>query len=212
MKHRYIAVEGAIGVGKTSLVEALASRFDSAKVLESIDNPFLLDFYNDKPGAAFQAQLFFLLSRYRQLIDLAQKDLFSRLVIADYILEKDKIFAYINLSDDELIIYDKLFSLLKGNVPRPDLVIYLQAGTDVLRERIRHRNRAYEARLSEDYVAEVNRSYNHFFFHYDSTPLLVVNTGDIDFVKSEEDLEDLIEQIRNMEKGVRYYVPLGARA
>jgi deoxyadenosine/deoxycytidine kinase len=211
MKHRYIAIEGAIGVGKTSLVEVLASRFDSAKVLESIENPFLVDFYNDRPGAAFQAQLFFLLSRYRQLTELAQKDLFSRLVIADYVLEKDKIFAYLNLTDDELIIYDKLFSLLEGNVPRPDLVIYLQAGTDVLMERIRQRQRDWEANISEKYIAEVNRSYNHYFFHYDATPLLVVNTSDIDFVHREEDLEDLIEQIRNMERGVQYYVPLGSR-
>lgn len=212
MKHKYIAVEGSIGVGKSSLVEALAQRFDSAKVMESIENPFLADFYNDRQGAAFQAQLFFLLSRYRQLIDLAQQDLFSRLVIADYVFEKDKIFAYLNLTDDELLIYDKLFSLLEANVPRPDLVIYLQAGNDVLMERIRKRNREVEANLAEKYIAEVNRSYNHYFFHYDATPLLVVNTSDIDFVHREEDLEDLIEQIRNMEKGVQYYVPLGSPA
>jgi deoxyguanosine kinase len=212
MKHKYIAVEGSIGVGKSSLVEALAQRFDSAKVMESIENPFLADFYNDRQGAAFQAQLFFLLSRYRQLTDLSQKDLFSRLVIADYVFEKDKIFAYLNLTDDELLIYDKLFLLLEAKVPRPDLVIYLQAGNDVLMERIRKRNRDVEANLSQKYIAEVNRSYNHYFFHYDATPLLVVNTSDIDFVNREEDLEDLIEQIRSMEKGVQYYVPLGSRA
>jgi len=212
MKHKYIAVEGAIGVGKSSLVEALASRFDSAKVMESIENPFLVDFYNDRPGAAFQAQLFFLLSRYRQLTDHVQQDLFSRLVIADYVFEKDKIFAYLNLTDDELLIYDKLFSLLEPKVLRPDLVIYLQAGNDVLMNRIRKRRRDFEANLSEKYISEVNRSYNHYFFHYDATPLLVVNTSDIDFVHREEDLEDLIEQIRAMEKGVQYYVPLGSRA
>jgi deoxyguanosine kinase len=212
MKHKYIAVEGSIGVGKSSLVDALAQRFDSAKVMESIENPFLADFYNDRQGAAFQAQLFFLLSRYRQLTDLSQKDLFSRLVIADYVFEKDKIFAYLNLTDDELLIYDKLFLLLEAKVPRPDLVIYLQAGNDVLMERIRKRNRDVEANLSQKYIAEVNRSYNHYFFHYDATPLLVVNTSDIDFVNREEDLEDLIEQIRSMEKGVQYYVPLGSRA
>ena len=212
MKHKYIAVEGSIGVGKSSLVEALASRFDSAKVMESIENPFLVDFYNDRQGAAFQAQLFFLLSRYRQLTELVQKDLFSGLVIADYVLEKDKIFAYLNLSDDELLIYDKLFSLLEAQVPRPDLVIYLQAGNDVLMDRIRKRSRDFEANLSEKYIAEVNRSYNHYFFHYDATPLLVVNTSEIDFVNREEDLEDLIEQIRAMERGVQYYVPLGSRA
>ena len=212
MKHKYIAVEGAIGVGKSSLVEALASRFDSAKVMESIENPFLVDFYNDRQGAAFQAQLFFLLSRYRQLTDHLQQDLFSRLVIADYVFEKDKIFAYLNLTDDELLIYDKLFSLLAPKVPRPDLVIYLQAGNEVLMSRIHKRRRDFEANLSERYISEVNRSYNHYFFHYDATPLLVVNTSDIDFVNREEDLEDLIEQIRAMEKGVQYYVPLGSRA
>ena len=132
-------------------------------------------------------------------------------MIADYLLEKDKIFAYLNLTDDELIIYDKLYSLLEDQVPRPDLTIYLQAGTDVLMERIRKRHRDFEANLSEKYIAEVNRSYNHFFFHYEATPLLVVNTSDIDFVNREEDLEDLIEQIRTMEKGVQYYVPLGSR-
>jgi deoxyadenosine/deoxycytidine kinase len=211
MKHKYIAIEGAIGVGKTSLVDALAARFDSAKVMESIENPFLRDFYADRAGAAFQAQLFFLLSRYRQLTALSQKDLFSKLVIADYVFEKDKIFAYLNLSDDELLLYDKLYALLEPNVPRPDLVIYLQAGTDVLMERIRKRRRDYEADLAEKYIAEVNRSFNHYFFHYDATPLLVVNTSDIDFVSREEDLEDLIEQIRTMERGVQYYVPLGSR-
>ena len=211
MKHKYIAVEGAIGVGKTSLVDALAARFDSAKVMESIENPFLPDFYADRAGAAFQAQLFFLLSRYRQLTALAQKDLFSRLVIADYVFEKDKIFAYLNLSDDELLLYDKLYAVLEPNVPRPDLVIYLQAGTEILMERIRKRRRDYEADLAEKYIAEVNRSFNHYFFHYDATPLLVVNTSDIDFVSREEDLEDLIEQIRSMERGVQYYVPLGSR-
>jgi len=211
MKHKYIAIEGAIGVGKTSLVDALAARFDSAKVMESIENPFLRDFYADRAGAAFQAQLFFLLSRYRQLTALSQKDLFSKLVIADYVFEKDKIFAYLNLSDDELLLYDKLYALLEPNVPRPDLVIYLQAGTEVLMERIRKRRRDYEADLAEKYIAEVNRSFNHYFFHYDATPLLVVNTSDIDFVSREEDLEDLIEQIRTMERGVQYYVPLGSR-
>ncbi|MFQ5669381.1 MAG: deoxynucleoside kinase [Acidobacteriota bacterium] len=211
MNHNYIAVEGAIGVGKTSLVEALAARFESAKVLEKIENPFLENFYNDRSGAAFQAQLFFLLNRYRQLCDLKQKDLFSRMVIADYVLEKDKIFAYLTLTDDELLIYDKLFSLLEDQVPRPDMVIYLQAGTQVLMDRIRKRCRSYEANLSEKYVAEVNRSYNHYFFHYDATPLLVVDTSEIDFVHREDDLEELIEQIRNMERGVQYYVPLGSR-
>jgi deoxyadenosine/deoxycytidine kinase len=211
VKHKYIAVEGAIGVGKTSLVDALAARFDSSKVMEPIENPFLSDFYSDRPGAAFQAQLFFLLSRYRQLTGLAQKDLFSKLVIADYVFEKDKIFAYLNLTDDELIIYDKLYSLLEPNVPKPDLIIYLQADTEILRERIRKRRRDYEANLSERYITEVNRSFNHYFFHYDATPLLVVNTSDIDFVSREEDLEDLIDQIRTMERGVQYYVPLGSR-
>jgi len=210
MKFRSIAVEGPIGVGKTSFVELLARRFDAFKVLEDLENPFLREFYEDKAGAAFQAQLFFLLSRYRQLQDLAQRDLFHQITICDYIFPKDKIFAYLNLDDSELLIYDKLYTLLEEQTPKPDLVIFLQAETRMLLERIARRNRDYESGISETYVEEVNKAYNYFFFHYTQTPLLVIDTTQIDFVRDEEHLGELVEQIRKMERGVQYYRPMGS--
>jgi len=212
MKFRSIAIEGPIGVGKTSFVELLVKRFDAHQVLENLDNPFLEGFYQDKPGAAFQVQLFFLLSRHRQLQDLAQRDLFSQITLCDYIFPKDKIFAYLNLDDSELLIYDKLYALLEAQVPKPDLVIFLQAETRTLVERIRHRSRGYESQISEAYVNEVNKAYNYFFFHYTQTPLLVIDTTSIDFVHQEEHLDELIDQIRKMDRGVQYYRPLGSSA
>jgi deoxyadenosine/deoxycytidine kinase len=210
MKFRHIAVEGAIGVGKTSLVDLLAARFDALKVLEQTENPFLEDFYRDKQGAAFQAQLFFLMNRYQQQKELTQGDLFNQVTLSDYIFAKDKIFAYLNLDDSELLIYEKLYALLEQNIPRPDLVIYLQASEKVLLERIRRRSRDFEVGISERYIAELNRAYNYFFFHYTATPLLVIDTTDIDFVERVDDLNELIAQIEQMEKGVQYYIPLGA--
>ena len=210
MKFRSIAVEGPIGVGKTSFVELLARRFDAFKVLEDLENPFLREFYDDKAGAAFQAQLFFLLSRYRQLQELTQRDLFHQITICDYIFPKDKIFAYLNLDDSELLIYDKLYSLLEEQTPKPDLVIFLQSETRTLLERIARRNRDYESGISETYVEAVNKAYNYFFFHYTQTPLLVIDTTQIDFVRDEEHLGELVEQIRKMERGVQYYRPMGS--
>ena len=212
MKFRSIAVEGPIGVGKTSFVDRLARKFDAFKVLEDIENPFLKLFYEDKQGAAFQAQLFFLLSRYRQLQDLSQRDLFHQVTVLDYIFPKDKIFAYLNLDDSELLIYDKLYALLDEQVPKPDLVIFLQAETKTLIERIRGRNRDYEREISEAYINEVNKAYNYFFFHYNQTPLLVIDTTAIDFVRHEHHLDELVEQIRKMDHGVQYYRPLGSSA
>ena len=209
MKFKSIAVEGPIGVGKTSFVELLARKFDAHKVMEDIHNPFLDDFYQDKPGSAFQAQLFFLLSRYRQMQELAQGDLFSQVLLTDYIFPKDKIFAYLNLDDSELMIYDKLYGMLDGEVPKPDLVIFLQAETGRLIERIRGRRRSYEDRISEDYINEVNKAYNYYFFHYNQAPLLVIDTTHIDFVHQESHLDELVEQIRKMDRGVQYYQPLG---
>ena len=210
MKFRSIAVEGPIGVGKTSFVELLTKKFDAFVVLENLDNPFLQDFYEDKPGAAFQVQLFFLLSRFRQLQELAQRDLFQQITICDYIFPKDKIFAYLNLDDSELLIYDKLYAMLEEKVTKPDLVIFLQAETRTLVERIGRRNRSYEAQISETYINEVNKAYNYFFFHYTQTPLLVIDTTSIDFVHHEEHLVELMEQIRKMDRGVQYYRPLGS--
>jgi deoxyguanosine kinase len=212
MKFQYVAVEGPIGVGKTAVVERLAQRLEAHTVLEEwSQNPFLKAFYDGAAGAAFQVELFFLLSRYRQQQELLQRRLFTQATICDYVFEKSKLFAYLNLEDSELIIYDKLYALLGEGVPRPDLVVYLQAPTEVLVRRIRQRGRPEEARLSEEYLAEVNRAYNHYFFHYTQTPLLVVNTAEVDFVKRAEDVDDLIKQVRQMGKGTQYYVPMASK-
>lgn len=212
MPFRYIAVDGPIGVGKSPVVERLAERLEAQTVLESwAENPFLKPFYDARAGAAFQAELFFLLSRYRQQQEILQRKLFTPYTLCDYVLEKSKLFAYLNLDDSELLIYEKLYTLLAEGMPRPDLVVFLQAPTDVLMRRIHTRGRPEETRLSEEYLAEVNRAYNHYFFHYTSTPLLVVNTTDVDFVKRPEDVDDLLKQIRQMGKGTQYYVPQGSK-
>jgi deoxyadenosine/deoxycytidine kinase len=212
MPSHYIVIEGAIGVGKTSVVEHLAERLEARTVLEEWgQNPFLTPFYEGKPGAAFQIELFYVLSRYRQQQELTQRALFQSYTLSDYLFEKSKLFAYLNLDDSELLIYEKLYAMLMEGVPRPDLVVYLQAPTEVLLRRIRARGRPEEAHLSEEYLAEVNRAYNHYFFHYTATPLLVVNTTDVDFAKRAEDVDDLLKQIRSMGKGTQYYVPLGSK-
>lgn len=210
MSFQYIAVEGAIGVGKTAVVERLTQKLEATALLEEWgQNPFLKSFYDGKPGAAFQSELFFVLSRHRQQQELVQRKLFTQATISDYVFEKSRLFAYLNLEDSELLVYEKLYTLLAEGAPRPDLVVYLQAPTDVLARRIKQRGRPEELHLSEEYLAEVNRAYNHYFFHYTATPLLVVNTAEVDFVKHEDDLDDLVKQIRQMGKGTQYYVPLG---
>jgi len=204
----HVAVEGPIGVGKTTVVDRLAERLEAKKVLEDWStNPFLRPFYDSRPGAAFQAELFFLLSRYRQQQDLVQRQLFTQSTLVDYVFERSRLFAYLNLDDSELLIYDKLYSLLAPSVPRPDLIVYLQAPTELLMRRVKARGRPEESQLSEEYLAEVNRAYNHYFFHYSATPLLVVNTEGVDFARSEEDVSALLKQIRAMGKGTQYYVP-----
>ena len=210
MQFRYIAVEGPIGAGKTALAERLATRLDATLVLEDTENPFLADFYADRPGAALQAQLFYLLQRHRQQTTLQQADLFSQTTVADYQFDKDKIFAYLNLDDNELFIYQRLYDLLARDVPGPDLVIYLQAPTDVLQRRIRSRSAQPEMEGFEpdpEYLKELNEAYHHFFFHYDATPLLVVETSQFDSDVSDEALDDLVRQIGQMGAGTRYYVP-----
>ncbi len=212
MSFQYLAIDGPTGVGKTAVVERLAERLDANKVLEDwSENPFLKPFYDGRGGAVFQAELFFLLSRYRQQQELVQRELFQQLTLCDYVFEKSRLYAYLNLDDSELMIYEKLYGLLNEGVPRPDLVVYLQAPTEILLRRIRERGRPEEKRLSEEYLAEVNRAYNYFFFHYTQTPLLVVNTTDVDFTDRPEDLDDLIKQIRGMGKGTQYYVPMTSR-
>ena len=207
---RHIAIEGPIGVGKTSLVNLLAKRFHGTKVLEDAGNPFLDDFYKDKRGAAFRTQLFFLLSRYDQQRAVSQRDLFTPLILADYTFPKDKIFAYLTLDDSELLIYNRLYDLLFETVPKPDLVIYLQANLDTLLKRVKRRGRAYEKQISPSYLQELSEAYSHYFYRYDETPLLVVNTNEIDFVQKPEHFEQLVEQVRNAQKGTQYYVPLGS--
>jgi deoxyadenosine/deoxycytidine kinase len=207
---RYIAVEGPIGVGKTALAERLGTRLDATLVIEESDNPFLADFYADRPGAALQAQLFYLLNRHRQQTSLRQSDLFSQLTISDYLFDRDKIFAYLNLDDNELFIYQRLYELLARDVPSPDLVVYLQAPTDVLLRRVRARRDDPESTVFEpdpEYLRELNEAYQHFFFHYNATPLLVVETSQFGDTIGNETIDDLERQIRTMGSGTRYYVP-----
>jgi deoxyadenosine/deoxycytidine kinase len=210
MPFQYIAIEGPVGVGKTSLAERLAAHLDATAVLEDAENPFLADFYNARPGAALQAQLFYLLNRHRQQLALRQGDLFRQATVSDYLFDKDRIFAYLNLDDNELFIYQRLFDLLAKDVASPDLAIYLQAPTETLTRRLRDRATDDERPIRDpgpDYLRELNEAYQYFFFHYTATPLLVVETSHVDLAGSDEALADLIRQIKDMGRGTRYYVP-----
>jgi deoxyadenosine/deoxycytidine kinase len=211
MQFRYIAVEGPIGVGKSSLARRVAARIDATAVLEETDNPFLADFYAGRTGAALQAQLFYLLNRHRQLVGLQQGNLFSQATVCDYLFDKDKIFAYLNLDDNELFIYQRLYDLLAKDIPSPDLVTYLQAPTDILVRRLRERVKDPQHEdgfdLDPAYMRELNEAYQHFFFHYAATPLLVVETSQLGTDANDEAVDDLIKQIRTMNRGTRYYVP-----
>ena len=209
---RYIVVEGPIGVGKTTLARLLAEEFNARIVLEQVEeNPFLKRFYDDPRSYAFQTQLFFLLSRYRQQLQLAQQDLFSQGTVADYLFSKDQIFAQANLDSDELALYRQMFGLLDARLPKPDLVVYLQARGDVLMERLRKRDREYERRIAPEYVQRIAEAYRDFFFYYEETPLLVVNSSEVDLVAHSDELADLIREIRSMGRGVQHYIPLGSR-
>ncbi|MGB6564374.1 MAG: deoxynucleoside kinase [Candidatus Binataceae bacterium] len=204
----YIAIEGPIGVGKTSLAQALGLRIGARIVLEDTDsNPFIARFYQDPEKYAFPVQLYFLLTRYNQQRQLAQQDLFAQATVTDYLLAKDRIFARLNLDPDELVLYEGVYRLLEGQLARPDLVVYIRARVEVLAERLRKRNRTFERHISMEYLESVSAAYRDFFFYYDETPLLVVDSSEIDFVDDPGDLEDLLREIDRTVMGSHYYVP-----
>lgn len=211
---RYIAVEGVIGAGKTSLSRMVSERLNARLVLEQFEeNPFLERFYEDAEHYAFQTQIFFLLSRYRQQQDLFQADLFHNALVTDYIFDKDKIFAYLNLQDDELRLYETLVSSIEKNIPTPDLVVYLQSSVERLMSNIRARGRKYEENISEEYIKDLNEAYNYFFFRYKNAPLLIVNSTEIDFVNNKEDFEQLYKEILRPNRApVEYYNPHSKKA
>jgi deoxyguanosine kinase len=205
---RYIAIEGVIGVGKTSLAKLLSERLHAKLILEEPEaNPFLEDFYKDPRRYAFQTQMYFLVSRYRELKEKTHPDLFHEAIVSDYLFQKDRIFANLNLSDRELDLYDKVEPLLEHDLASPDLVVYLQASPDILVSRIQQRGRAYEKLMEPKYIATLVEAYNYFFFHYTAAPLLVVNTNEMNFVHRREDLEGLVSRIETHGEGIAYVSP-----
>tara|TARA_X000001036_G_scaffold261935_1_gene243484 strand:- start:8289 stop:8930 length:642 start_codon:yes stop_codon:yes gene_type:complete len=205
----YIAIEGPIGVGKTSLAQLLSKELGARLVLEDFeDNPFLPDFYNDPERFGFQTQLFFLLQRYRQQQDLRQVDLFQKLLITDYMFVKDRLFASLNLDDKEMHLYDTVASLLERNIIRPDLVIYLQADTDILMKNIEKRGRNMERNVTWEYIDALNQVYTEYFFRYQDTPLVIINTNNIDFVENKSDLKEVIDYIREPVSGTKFFNPI----
>jgi deoxyadenosine/deoxycytidine kinase len=209
---RYVVIEGPIGVGKTSLAKLLAKEFDARCILEKPEeNPFLPHFYQERKKYAFQTQIFFLLNRFQQQKEIAQLDLFNQVTLCDYIFAKDRIFASINLDDHELALYEQIFGLLNVQIPTPDLVIFLQARPEVLIHRIKSRNVTYEKEIDLEYLKTLTDAYNYFFFHYEESPLLVVNTSEIDFVNRKEDFSQLVREIKQMKRGTAYFIPLRSK-
>ncbi|HEU0046764.1 MAG TPA: deoxynucleoside kinase [Nitrososphaera sp.] len=208
---RYIAVEGPIRVGKSTLAQVLAERLNAQRVMEAEDNPFLRAFYDGERGAAFQAQFSFLVQRFERLraLDIGPRS--HKAVVADFIFEKDKLFACLNLTDQELEIYNRYFNHFREQLPTPDLVIYLQASPEVLRKRLKKKNAPGEKAINDDYLEEVVKAYEHFFFHYTSSDLLIVNTSEIDFVERNEDLQELLRKVSAPIKGTQYFLPLGSQ-
>jgi|SRR5579872_7113494 len=207
---RYIAVEGPIRVGKSTLANILAERLNAQRVIEPDDNPFLAAFYQGERGAAFQAQLAFLSQRFDQLRVLEHGPSSHKAIVADYVFEKDKLFACLNLNDQELAVYNRFYNFFREQLPTPDLVIYLQATPEVLKKRLKKKNAADERAVSDDYIEEVAKAYEHFFFHYTASDLLVVNTNEIDFVERNEDLQELLRRLSEPIHGTQYFLPLGS--
>ena len=206
---RHIAVEGPLRVGKSTLAKFLAERMHARRVLDCDENPFLTGFYKEEPGSSFRTQMYFLNERYQRLRDALVTETPGPL-ISDFLFEKDKIFAYLNLEDEELKLYERYFERFAAELPPPDLVIYLQASVDVLRERIDKKKAPGESRISQEYVEEVSHAYEHFFFRYSASNLLVVNTSEIDFVNRNADLQQLLQRIEEPVKGTQYFLPLGS--
>jgi len=205
----YIAIEGPLGVGKTTLVKMFQEKLSAHTVMDVFDNPFLSDFYRERPQGAFRTQLYFLIARFQQQMALGETAGDASLIVCDYLFAKDKIYAYLNLDDQEILIYDKYFESLKPLVPNPDLVVYLKAPKQVLHDRVRRRNVDFEAEIADDYLEELIKAFDHFFYHYQDSPLLIVNTAEIDFVQNSDDLQALLRRITaNKVKGVQYYHPI----
>ena len=206
---KYIAIEGVIGAGKTTLAKMLAKKMNANLVLESYeDNPFLEKFYKNPRRYALHTQMYFLMSRYKQLLELRQDDLFHEYIVADYIFEKDKIFAYLNLADDELELYERMVSFIERNLKKPDLVIYLQSTVERLMANINKRGRTAEKNMSETYISDLNEAYNYFFFRFKASRVMIVNATEIDFVNNENDFNDLIAEILKPEHGnIEYFNP-----
>ena len=205
---RHIVVEGPIRVGKSTLAKALAEQLHARRIFDTEDNPFLADFYNEKPGAAFRAQMYFLHERHRRLAEIQPGD-DAAPVVSDFLFEKDKIFAYVNLDNEELKLYEKYFDMLAPSLPAPDLVIYLHAKPEVLRKRVTKKGDPAEKQISPEYLEAVANAYGHFFFRYSASNLLVVDTTEIDFVERNRDLQELLRRLRQPVKGTQYFLPLG---
>ncbi len=205
---RHIVIEGPIRVGKSTLAKVLAEQLHARRIFDADDNPFLTDFYDEKPGSAFRAQMYFLYERYRRLLD-TRPEANPAPIVSDFLFEKDKIFAYLNLDNEELKLYERYFEMLAPSVPAPDLVIYLQAKPEVLRKRVSKKGDPAETQISPEYVEAVANAYEHFFFRYSGANLLVVDTSEIDFVERNQDLQELLRRLRQPVKGTQYFLPLG---
>jgi deoxyguanosine kinase len=205
---RHIVVEGPIRVGKSTLAKVLAEQLHARRIFDADDNPFLMGFYDEQPGSAFRAQMYFLYERHRRLLETRPEDNPAP-IVSDFLFEKDKIFAYLNLDNEELKLYERYFEMLAPSVPPPDLVIYLQAKPDVLRRRVSKKGDPAETQISPEYVEAVANAYEHFFFRYSGSNLLVVDTSEIDFVERNQDLQELLRRLRQPVKGTQYFLPLG---